>query len=505
MSKTKKSSSMLKTAKLTGAAALLSVATASVGSAAAWDPASNPNYFNRPFNPTSYTYNLSSLPTGGVLSKQATPWSDSYWPKQRGSFSYRWRQFQDANINQTLSGAERKENFFSYHMYSKDELRSMAMTEEGRQAINMISPREKYSIYIGDYGYSLAKKYLNGRGNGPDRVSWEGYCHAWAPAATHYSEPAPTTVINPDNIPISFGSGDVKALLVANYHEQMFPGFLGGPAAKKSYIGGSGCNTGISFLYPTTKVRNGMIEMADYADTDGVMDTDLEANVRSYQAGLKQVLAQNPNSITLPFNAAQIANDSGLPAKARAASQTPGCMGVNAGTFHIVMANQLGIMKTGFEFDKTRDGQIWNQPARGYTTQILGYQAPSYTSAPGTVRVAKVKSSIQYADDTDYGWTYWNPTLKGLFGPVDSAFGAEYATYARMLVNQGISTEMPQYPSKVMDTANYVYTLDLDANGNIIGGDWLTLDRPDTLWIMERQGFKGNFEKLSEIYTPAQL
>ena len=99
----------------------------------------------------------------------------------------------------------------------------MKESDEGRAEIDMLSPMEKYDIFIGDYDYKLAKKYLDGKGNGPTRESWEGYCHAWAPAASHYAEPAPKSVTNADGIPIDFGSGDVKALLVANYHEQMFP------------------------------------------------------------------------------------------------------------------------------------------------------------------------------------------------------------------------------------------------------------------------------------------
>jgi hypothetical protein len=500
-------SKKLRLAKLAGIALTL-VMTSVSAHAAAWNQASNPNYFNEPYNQIHYTYNLAELPTSGVLDKEHTPWSDSYWPKDRGAFAYRWRQFQNETVNQTMTTDQRKAEFFSYHLYSKSELIEMAKTDAGRAIIDTLSPLEKFDIYIGDYNYSLTKKYLFGKGNGPSDPSWEGYCHAWAPAASHYSEPDIKSVSNADFIPITFGSSDVKALLTANYHEIMFKPLFGidmPTKGIKSYIGGSGCPTNISFLYPTVKTQNGVVEMADYANTDGVMDSDLEANVRAYQDGLKQVLAANPTSSTLPPNAAQIANDPTLPAKARADANT--CQGVNAGTFHIVMANQLGLMKVGFEFDKTRDGQIWNQPARGFTSTILGYSAPTATSAPGTVQVALVQSSIQFADDTDYSWAFWNPTLKGLFNnnQPDSGFAADYLLYSKMLINQGDETQVNAYPYNIMDSANYKYTLDLDANGNIIGGDWLTLDRPDTLWIMQKQDFKGNFKRLGEIYTPASM
>lgn len=476
--------------------------------ASAWDGYNVPDAFNTSYNPTNYNYNLTQLKTSGTVDKEHTPWADSYWPKQRGGFAYRWRQFQSANENQTLGVDERQEKFFNYQLYNFSDLKKMTEYAAGRAKIDALSPLEKYSIYIGDYNYALVQKYLNGNGNGPERVSWEGYCHAWAPAATQWPEPAPNFVINRDGIPINFGSGDVKALIVANYHEAMFPTDRR-KVAERVYIG-KGCNTDdtFAFLFPTTKIRNGVIEMAEYGDTDGLMDDQLEDNVRAYQDGLRQVLASNPNSVTLPYNAQKIANDRSLPSKARKRAQV--CQGVNAGTFHVVIANQLGEMHKGFELDKTRDNQIWNQPARGFHSTITQFSAPLRKSARGTVKVAYVETSLEYAQDTDYSWTFWNPTLKGLFrnNVMDPEFAAEYNLYTSMLKNQGDvkKGQTLNYPDNVMDSAHYKYTLDLDEDDNIIGGDWLTLDRPDTLWIMEpKTRFEGNFTRLKEIYTPAQL
>ncbi len=476
--------------------------------AGAWSNRDAPTIFNQSFNTddqgrrASYQYTLSELPLSGELAAEKTPWSDSYWPKQRGAFSYRWRQFQSENENPTMSVAERSEKFFvNYHFYSKDELKHMTVDQ-----IAMLSPMEKYDIFRGDYRYNLTKKYLFGKGNGPDRLSWEGYCHAWAPAASHYAEPMPNLVVSDDGIPVSFGSGDVKALLIANYHESMFPGVFSvfADKTKRAYIGGKGCPTNVNFLYPTTKFKNGLEEMAEYGNTDGVLDSELENKVREYQEGLKRVLATNPNSVTLPFNAKEIANDPNLPAKARAAASQPECMGVNAGTFHLVMANQLGIMHTGFELDKTRDGQIWNQPVRGFHSEILGYEAPTAHSTANTEKVAIVKTDFEFAEDADYGWAFWYPTLTNLF-KVDNDFLAEYAHYMKMLINIGDETEMKTYPYDIIDTVHYQYKLDLDHDGKIIGGEWITLERPDTLWIMEKRGFEGNFKSLSKIYKPVSF
>lgn len=45
--------------------------------------------------------------------------------------------------------------------------------------------------------------------------------------------------------------------------------------------------------------------------------------------------------------------------------------------------------------------------------------------------------------------------------------------------------------------ANYIYDLELDAKGNIIGGEWYNLYHPDFIWTLQ----KGREHYLSEIVT----
>jgi hypothetical protein len=502
--------------------AIVSAVTSTAAMATPWDASSNPSYFNTPYNVTHYVTNLSQLPSVGVLSKEKTPWSDSYWPKQRGAFAYRYRQFENGSFDETMTDQQRQTEFFGYHLYSKAELKQMSMTDEGKAIIDTLSPLEKYSIYIGDFGYSLVKKYAPVMGGLSAHPDWEGYCHDWAPVATHYSEPQPKFVMSDDGIPLNFGSSDIKALIMADYQDaREFTGLgnferrLNPNKIMTSYIG-RGCPTNVNFIFPTLKVRNGLPEMADYPDTNGdstqgvppLMDGDLPAYIQSYQNNLALVLAKNPTSPSLPENARQIVADKNFVSETLKLAAMPECQGVNAGTFHIVISNQLGLMDKGFEFDKTRDGQIWNQPARGFSSKIVDSKE---VSGPGNVRkIVTVETILQFADDTEYGWAFVNPTVGGLAtgfdltkSVIDPAFAPEYDVYSRMLIKQGDETQMNAYPYNMIDTAQYKYTLDLDASGNIIGGDWLTLDRPDTLWIMKPQPFKGTFKRLGDL-TPAQ-
>lgn len=468
---------------------LLAVST--VANAGAWNSANNPNWFNTSWHPTQYKYNFQYLPLKGRVADEHTPWADSYWPKNRGAMTYRWQEHQASGMSQDLTSAQRKAKFFDYKFYSKKELQNMSEAE-----INMLSPLEKYSIYIGDYNYSLVKKY---RGkNSPDDLYWEGYCHAWAPAALHFDEPAPVVRKNADGIRVPFGSGDVKALLIANYADQF--GFkVFGDRLDNRQIGQKCTST---FQYPVTKIKDGVEIMADYGDTDGLDDVELESYIYEYQTNARRVYSSKGTE-WLQRNANQVLNPN-LAKMVRQAANAPECEDTNAGAFHVTMANQLGLMKEGFLMDKNRDAEIWNQPVYGFESKIIGDEAPTAKAAAGTKFIKVLETKLMYADDTDYGWTFYFPTLTNLFKP-EPKFMEEYLRYQDMLIREGDETEYSHYPDHVVDAATYRYKLELDASGKILGGEWITLDRPDFLWLMQKQGFEGSFKRLGEVYEAANL
>ncbi|HXH29387.1 MAG TPA: hypothetical protein VNJ01_01120 [Bacteriovoracaceae bacterium] len=138
---------------------------------------------------------------------------------------------------------------------------------------------------------------------------------------------------------------------------------------------------------------------------------------------------------------------------------------LNAGAFHIVLANRLGIEGIGFIADIDRYKQVWNHPISGFSSRIEEYKKPKRDSAPGTVRVVRVKTDITYTDESENEW------------------------------NTVIGTSVQKVEDK-----DYEYDLDLDSQGNIIGGKWETKDRPDFLWDKERPSrFEGNLSQLGRL------
>jgi hypothetical protein len=129
----------------------------------------------------------------------------------------------------------------------------------------------------------------------------------------------------------------------------------------------------------------------------------------------------------------------------------------------VVLANILGLQHKGFVIDRTRDLQVWNQPVWSYRSTIDGTQGPSPGAAEGTVKEVIVTSDVSYTVETQPRWDAWGQ----------------------------------EAPSQI---SHYRYRLELDAGGNIIGGEWLTADRPDFMWMQEAPVFADYFAPLKAIY-----
>ena len=140
---------------------------------------------------------------------------------------------------------------------------------------------------------------------------------------------------------------------------------------------------------------------------------------------------------------------------------------LNAGAFHIVLTNKVGLLGTSFIADVERGRQVWNHAVNEYTTTVVNsHLSPASDSAPGTVKRVQVKTVMSFI--LEIKKNNWEPVL----GTDDH----------------------------VNDVRNYEYFLELDSSGRIIGGEWISKARPDFLWEMEKAtSFQGSFARLSEL------
>jgi hypothetical protein len=138
---------------------------------------------------------------------------------------------------------------------------------------------------------------------------------------------------------------------------------------------------------------------------------------------------------------------------------------LNAGAFHLVLANRMGLDGKTFIGDLERFQQVWNHPFTSYQSQITGQSGAKNYSAFGTAKVIQVRTTLNYVDENGHDWQ-----------PV-------------------IDTPKQEYKS-----ITYDYELDIDSSGKIIGGEWRSKLRPDFLWLVSRpRQFEGSLSRLGEL------
>ena len=285
-----------------------------------------------------------------------------------------------------------------------------------QENMSILSPAEKYDLYLGFYSMPLTRferkrtqimKTIDTSDAYDPQFKiprWEGLCHAWAPATLGYKEPKPIEVTGFSGINIPFGSSDIKALLTYFLHMESSP----------SVILGERCYRDFNELQK--KVAAGNLTRAELEDI----------------------------------------------------KKSSSCKDTNAGAFHIVMANQLGVLKEGFIFDKARDVEVWNQAAFAFSSTVIETrEGRREGSAPETVEEILISTQLQYIMEVPESWDG------------GSRLGERTITYS--------------------------YWIELDSGGHIVGGAWsddhnINDDRPDFLWKRRIPEFANFFKPLEALY-----
>jgi len=143
-----------------------------------------------------------------------------------------------------------------------------------------------------------------------------------------------------------------------------------------------------------------------------------------------------------------------------------GCRDTNPGTFHLLLANYLGLRRMSFVEDRTFDRPIWNQPLRGYdvlearevppheATRLVtgGYSSSEYRFNHRAKRFVYVKTQVSYIKES-------SPTAGG-----------------------NLSANIDHFTGRDV----YEYILELNVENAIIGGEWIgssLQNHPDFLWL----------------------
>ena len=137
------------------------------------------------------------------------------------------------------------------------------------------------------------------------------------------------------------------------------------------------------------------------------------------------------------------------------------CRDTNAGAFHVVTLNRMGIRGLSFVLDATYDYQVWNQPVRDYTI-----------TQQDIVDLPTALELIKRSDVTEYPYN-------------DDAESFVHVKMKFRYVVEGSASAEPFLAriDSFTRTHNYDYLLELDGDGMIIGGEWIDDNpHPDFLW-----------------------
>jgi hypothetical protein len=411
---------------------------------------------NQPSNMGEYNYSFDALPRSGMVEEAHMPWSDNYWESDWGGISFRWNavreQQRDPEGNESLD----KYAQFSYTPPSLTQVRSMSKEE-----LKKLSPAEKYDLLMGRYDYPTVHSERERTGPGYD--DWQGICHGWVPAALNHPEPMATEATNTDGVVVPFGSSDIKALLSYYYGVPSYEFARGMRTVSRtgntlqffdqfdiSEIGKWLSVASGASVFNSNWYKVSIDSLKDTADCSSA------ASINEYGSAEKCVSAL---SIRATVDNLNLVGQIGI----RPSRGGRGIGDPNAGAFHVVMANQLGLMKRGFVGNinkKIRNGEIWNQPIVGYDSQIT---RDHRNGRRGSVDVT---TKLYYVNEIAQQWE-----------PV-------------------VGT-----PKQRIATFTFSYSLELDAYGNITGGEWDSRAvHPSFLWKHDKLEIRGYMSKLNEIY-----
>merc|ERR1712072_47215 len=117
----------------------------------------------------------------------------------------------------------------------------------------------------------------------------------------------------------------------------------------------------------------------------------------------------------------------------------------------------MGLKDESFIIDITRDQEVWNQAIQRYSSEIVEVRrGASEGAASGTVKEVLVKTIVHYVTEIEHSWTN-------------------------------------EIPDDSLDTAEYLYWLEMDRKGKIVGGSWESFERPDFIWKQGITPFTGFF------------
>ena len=351
------------------------------------------------------------------------PWSDDYWALKNGNLGYRYADQDIINLIDSFTDESEKEKGITWEVIYKAHKEFPYNMYVDKDFIDFLSPSEKYDLAFGFLGKenSLTKSMWDS-----GRVFFEdkGKVESWMGichgwAAASYMYPRP-----------------VKPVTVTNEVGQK-----------------------ITF-YPSDIKALGSLLWANASSAETLF-VGSRCNIKDPKKDKKSGRVINKD-----------------------------CFNTNPGTWHTAVVNQIGISQRSFITDATYDYEVWNHPVISY----------SYTYFPFTKNLLKAISSKQ-----DLINESWDIELTGSWKKARRSYSSFFKKYdvfsdvredsihpetkyiigVIMEVEYAIETKPTHdlsFENDDSQNVTYIYDLELDKDGKILGGEWYSNLHPDFLW-----------------------
>jgi hypothetical protein len=144
----------------------------------------------------------------------------------------------------------------------------------------------------------------------------------------------------------------------------------------------------------------------------------------------------------------------------------PVCFDVNPGAWHIGLVNQVGIQNRAMVMDSTFNREIWNFPINGYRYKYFNPQTLRESPRLAGAMIPLTQFTI------DKFKKYRSPKAVYVVGiALDIGYSAEL---------EPTTAEGPRDVKKKV--VRFLYDLELNADKEIIGGEWYSNHHPDFVW-----------------------
>ncbi|MBC7660994.1 MAG: hypothetical protein H7249_14955 [Chitinophagaceae bacterium] len=316
-----------------------------------------------------------------------------------------------------------------------------------------------------------------------DDWSWMGSCHGWSPAALMEETPKHSVLAKIDKQEVLVTEGDLRGLLTkswADHSPRKQQYFVGRRCEKNAAdpVGdvphgedGRGFYGNITFdgkeqgFYVRSEIVPGFVNgnqrvyplsYEGSGDTqDYLLETYSSKNGYTYVSG-KSVEALRAYAVD--GDKSQIK----VPGKV----EMLGCWDVNPATFHMALLQKIGKENTGLVMDRTRTGQVWNQPVF----------SAAFTFGDRVLRSQAVED--KFHSDMARSLLVVEAKVKWIGEPSE-----QQMTYTR------------KFDEGQVVTSTYTYQLEFDRKDQLIGGEWISL-------AMDSEN---PLAKPSVIYDPKQV